>query len=75
MTVIKIWDLPDKERYCVRELLPAVAKFFESSEAAARVRLYRRITNGSLPVKSHLGSIRISREEVEKIFTGEDVMI
>lgn len=75
MTVVRVWDLPDKERYCVRELLPAVAKFFESTEAAARMRIYRRITNGSLPAKSYLGSIRISREDVEKIFTGEDVII
>lgn len=71
MTVIERWGLPDKERYCVREVLPAIATFFESTEAAARMRVYRRITDGTLKVKTHLGCIRIPRAEVEKIFIGE----
>lgn len=64
--------LPDKPRFCLREIIPPIARVMEISENAARLRLYRAICDGRVQARQHLGSTRIPRSEVIRILTGEE---
>lgn len=71
MTTI-IPGLPDKERYCISEIVPFFAAVLGVSDNAARIRIHRAIYAQRLQAKSYLGSLRIPRDEVHRMLTGED---
>ena len=65
--------LPVKDRYCISEIIPVIQDLLCISTAAARMFVYRRISSGEIKAKSYLGSMRVEREEVLRIMTGEQV--
>lgn len=62
---------PNKQLFCVSEIVPRVSRLLGIKEDAARVAIYRAIERGDIQARMYLGSIRIPRAEAIKILEGE----
>jgi hypothetical protein len=64
---------PNKQLFCVAEIVPRLARVLYVNENAARIKIYRAISNGEVKARQYLGSIRIPRDEAIKILEGEPI--
>ena len=60
----------EKSKYPITEAARYVARHLSITENAARLRLYRRIDEGRIPVKKILGVMYIDKETMKKILNG-----